>query len=79
MRRLSPLLALLLVTPALADTLDCAVIKSTKRPFELTYDWTRTLAGKDPLAVQMHQRVTRKVDETIVYDFFRRENLYAGR
>ena len=70
MRRLSPLLALLFVTPALAETLDCAVIKSTTRPFELTYDWTRTAAGKDPLAVQMHQQVNRKADETIVYEFF---------
>ena len=53
MRRLPPLLALLFVTPALAETLDCALIKSTTRPFELTYDWTRTADGKDPLAVQM--------------------------
>lgn len=70
MRRLLPLLALLFVTPALAETLDCAVIKSTTRPFELTYDWTSTVAGKDPLAVQMRQQVTRKTDETIVYEFF---------
>lgn len=70
MRRLSPLLALLFVTPALADTLDCAVIKSTTRPFELTYDWTRTVGGKDPLAVQMRQQINRKADETIVYEFF---------
>jgi hypothetical protein len=70
MRRLSPLLALLFVTPALAETLDCAVIKSTTRPFELTYDWTRTAGGKDPLAVQMRQQVNRKADETIVYEFF---------
>ena len=70
MPRLSPLLALLFVTPALAETLDCAVIKSTTRPFELTYDWTRTAAGKDPLAVQMRQQVNRKADETIVYEFF---------
>ena len=70
MRRLLPLLAFLFVTPALAETLDCAVIKSTTRPFELTYDWTRTAAGKDPLAVQMRQQVNRKTDETIVYEFF---------
>jgi hypothetical protein len=38
---LSPLLALLFVTPALAETLDCAVIKSTTHPFELTFDWRR--------------------------------------
>jgi hypothetical protein len=31
MRRLSPLLALLLVTPALADTLDCAVMRGSNR------------------------------------------------
>jgi hypothetical protein len=30
------LLALLFVTPAPADTLDCAVIKSTAHPFGLT-------------------------------------------
>ena len=34
MRRLSPLLVLLFVTPALAETLDCAVIKSATHPFE---------------------------------------------
>jgi hypothetical protein len=68
-RRLSALLALLFVTPALAETLDCAVIKSTTRPFELAYDWTRTVAGKEPLAVQMRQQVNRKTDETIVYEF----------
>jgi hypothetical protein len=46
------------------------VIKSTKRPFELTYDWTRTAKGRDPLAVQMRQQVSRKADETVVYEFF---------
>jgi hypothetical protein len=70
MRRLSPLLALLFVTPALAETLDCAVIKSTTRPLELTFDWTRTAEGKDPLAVQMRRQLNRKADETIVYEFF---------
>ena len=70
MRRLSPLLALLFVTPALAETLDCAVIKSTTHPLELTFDWTRTADGKDPLAVQMRRQVNRKADETIVYEFF---------
>jgi hypothetical protein len=70
MRRLSPLLALLFITPALAETLDCAVIKSTTHPFELTFDWTRTAHGEDPLAVQMRQQVNRKADETIVYEFF---------
>ena len=70
MRQLPLLLALLLVTPTLAETLDCAVIKSTMRPFELTYDWTRTVGGKDPLAVQMRQQVSRKADETVVYEFF---------
>jgi hypothetical protein len=70
MRRLSALLALLLVTPALAETLDCALIKSTMHPFELTFDWTSTQNGKEPLAVQMRQQVSRKADETIVYEFF---------
>jgi len=70
LRRLTPLLALLFVTPALAETLGCAVIKSTMHPFELTLDWTRTEAGKEPLTVQMHRQVTRKADETIVYEFF---------
>jgi hypothetical protein len=70
MRRLSLLLALLFVTPALAETLDCAVIKSATHPFELTFDWTRTEKGKDALAVQMRQQVSRKADETVVYEFF---------
>jgi hypothetical protein len=70
MRRLSPLLALLFVAPALAQTLDCAVIKSAMHPFELTFDWTRTEKGKEPLAVQIRQQVSRKADETVVYEFF---------
>lgn len=57
MRRLSLLLALLFVTPALADTLDCAVIKSTTHPFELTFDWTMIQKDKEPLTVQMHRQV----------------------
>ncbi|MEI9925438.1 MAG: hypothetical protein WDN50_20085 [Bradyrhizobium sp.] len=73
MHRLSPLLALLFATPALADTLDCAVIKSTTHPFEITFDWTMTQKGKDPLTVQMHRQVIRKADETIVYEYFLRE------
>jgi hypothetical protein len=60
MRPLLPLLALLLVTPALGETLDCAVIRSTTHPFELTLDWTRTVGGKDPLAVQMRRQVSRR-------------------
>ena len=59
-----------MVTPALAESLDCALIKSTKRSFELTLDWIRTEKGKEPLAVQAHQQVIRKADETIVYEFF---------
>jgi hypothetical protein len=70
MRRLSALLALLLVTPAFGESLDCALIKSTMHPFELTFDWTRTEKGKEPLAVQFRQQVIRKVDETVVYEFF---------
>jgi hypothetical protein len=70
MRRLLPLLALLFATPALADTLDCAVIKSTAHPFEITFDWTMTQKGKEPLTVQMRRQVTRKADETIVYEYF---------
>ena len=69
MYRLLPFLTLLIVTPALAESLDCAVIKSPTHSFELTLDWTRTAKGKDSLAVQMHQQVTRKADETIVYEF----------
>ena len=53
MLRLSALLALLFVKPALAETLDCALIKSATHPFELTFDWTRTEKGKEPLAVQI--------------------------
>jgi hypothetical protein len=70
MRRLSVLLALLLVTPAFAETLDCALIKSATHPFELTFDWIRTEKGKEPLAVQLRQQVSRKADETVVYEFF---------
>jgi hypothetical protein len=70
MRRLSVLLSFLFVTPALAETLDCALIKSTMHPFELSFDWTHTQRGKEPLAVQMRQQVIRKADETIVYEFF---------
>ena len=73
MHRLAPLLALLFVTPALAETLDCAVIKSTSRPFDITFDWTATRAGQQPLAVQMHRQIIRKVDETVIYEFFSRE------
>jgi hypothetical protein len=73
MRQLAPLLALLFATPALADTLDCAVIKSTTHPFEITFDWTMTQQGKEPLTVQMHRQVIRKADETIVYEYFLRE------
>ena len=70
MRRLSPLLALLFATPALAETLDCALIKSTTPPVELTFDWTRTEPGKDPLAVHMRRQIIRGADETVVYEFF---------
>lgn len=70
MRRLWSLLAIMLVTPALADTLDCALIKSTMRPFELTFDWTHTAAGKEPLAVQLRRQVNRKADETVAYEMF---------
>jgi hypothetical protein len=70
MLRLSSLFALLFITPALADTLDCAVIKSTTRPFEITFDWAMTQKGKEPLTVQMRRQVIRKADETIVYEFF---------
>ena len=70
MHRLLPFLALLIALPALAEPLDCAVIKSTTHSFELVLDWTRTEKGKDPLAVKMHQQVIRKADETIVYEFF---------
>ena len=70
MLRLSALLALLFVKPAVAETLDCALIKSATHPFELTFDWTRTEKGKEPLAVQIRQQVSRKADETVVYEFF---------
>jgi hypothetical protein len=70
MRRVSALLALLFVSPAFAETLDCALIKSATHPFELTFDWTRTQTGKDPLVVQMRQQVSRKADETVIYEFF---------
>lgn len=70
MRRLWPLLAMSFVTPALADTLDCALIKSTMRPFELTIEWTGTADGKAPLAVQMRRQVNRMAGETVDYEIF---------
>jgi hypothetical protein len=70
MRRLSAVFVFFFIAPACAETLDCALIKSTMHPFELTFDWTRTQNGKEPLAVQMRQQVNRKADETIVYEFF---------
>ena len=83
MLRLSALLALLFVKPALAETLDCALIKSATHPFELTFDWTRTEKGKEPLAVQIRQQVSRKAaarpTRRLFTNFFRRENLCAGR
>jgi hypothetical protein len=70
MRRLSPLLALLLVTPAGAETLDCAAMKSTTRAFELAIDSTDKSVGKDPYTLQIRRQVDRKADKTIVYDIF---------
>jgi hypothetical protein len=70
MRCLSALLALLFATPAFAETLDCALIKSATHPFELTFDWTRTQKGREPLAVQMRQQISRTADETVIYEFF---------
>jgi len=70
MRRLWALLAMLSVTPAGAETLDCAQIKSTLRPFELTIDWTGKKEGKDPLVMPMRRQVIRKPDETVEYEIY---------
>ncbi len=70
MRRLLCLLAVAFVSPAAADTLDCAVIKSTPRAFELAIDYTDKSVGKDPVTLAMRRQVDRKADETVVYDIF---------
>ena len=51
MRRLPGLLFLFLAFPAAAETLDCALIKSTTNPFELTLDSTSTKEGKEPVTI----------------------------
>jgi hypothetical protein len=70
MRRLLPLLAVAFGAPAAADTLDCAVIKSTTRAFELAIESTDKSVGKDPTTLHMRRQVNRKADETLVYDIF---------
>jgi hypothetical protein len=70
MRRLLPLLALAFGGPAAADTLDCAVMKSTTRAFELAIDSTDASTGKDPYTLRLRRQVDRKADETVVYDIF---------
>jgi hypothetical protein len=65
MHRLLPFLALLIVTPALAESLDCAVIKSTTHSFELTLDWTRTEKGKDPLASYALTKIVQSSDGSV--------------
>jgi hypothetical protein len=70
MRRLLPLLALLLASPALGEAPDCAALKSTTNAFELTIDSTSVKPGKDPVARQIRRQVERKAGETIAYDIF---------
>ncbi len=70
MRRLLPLLAVAFGAPAAADTLDCAVIKSTTRAFELAIESTDKSVGKEPYTLHMRRQVDRKADETLVYDIF---------
>lgn len=79
MRRLWPLLAMVVAAPAQADTLDCALIKTTLRPFELALDWSGTAPGKEPLAVQMRRQVNRKADETVDYEMFTPEKFVRRR
>ena len=79
MRRLLGLLALLLACPAAADTLDCALIKSTTDPFELTLDSTSVKDGKEPVTVQTRRQVIRKAGATIVTDIFSGENVFLRR
>ena len=79
MRRLLPLLALLLISPAAAETLDCAVIKSTEKAFELAMDGTSTVPGKEATAMKIRRQVARKADQTIVHDVFSSSDLFLRR
>jgi len=70
MRRIVVLLALSLVAPASAQTLECAALKAGPQPFELTLDSSDKAVGKDPNALQIRRQVHRKADETTVTDIF---------
>jgi hypothetical protein len=78
MRRLPGLLLLFLAFPAAAETLDCALIKSTTNPFELTLDSTSTKQGKEPVTTQTRRQINRKPDATIVYDIFSTAGFFSA-
>lgn len=79
MRRLPGLLLLFLAFPAAAETLDCALIKSTTNPFELTLDSTSTKQGKEPVTTQTRRQINRKPDATVVYDIFSAAGFFLRR
>jgi hypothetical protein len=79
MRRLPGLLLLFFAFPASAETLDCALIKSTTNPFELTLDSTSTKEGKEPVTTQTRRQVNRKAGATIVYDIFLAPDVFLRR
>jgi hypothetical protein len=68
MRWLLSLLVLSTAFPALAETIDCAALKSTPIAFELAFDWTRTKPGEEPVTRQTIRQVNRKPDGTIVLE-----------
>jgi hypothetical protein len=68
MRWLLSLLVLSTAFPAIAQTPDCAALKSTPVAFEVAFDWTFTKPGKEPDARQTLWQVNRKPDATIVYE-----------
>jgi hypothetical protein len=79
MRRLFALLALSSTIPASAETLDCAVLKSTMNSFELAMDSTMKKANEDPNTRQTRRQVRRKAGETTVYDIFTSPDVFLRR
>jgi hypothetical protein len=79
MRRLLALLALTSAVPAGAETLDCALIKSTTNPFELAMDSTSTKGALEPTTTKTRRQVRRKAGETTVYDIFTSSDLFLRR
>jgi hypothetical protein len=66
MRWLLSLLVLSTAFPVVAETIDCAALKSTPIAFEVTSDWTRTKPGEEPITKQTLKQVSRKPEGTII-------------